>query len=86
MTQISVGDVESVVVDAIRRLAPDVSGEISPEASTEELGMDSMTLMDLVLELEDEFGVTFPDDVLVRIRAVRDVVDIAHQLVGPDRS
>jgi acyl carrier protein len=86
MTQISVSEIEGVVVAAIRRLAPEAPGEISLDDTTEELGMDSMTLMDLVLELEDIFRVTFPDDVLVRIRAVRDVLEIAREQVGPDRS
>jgi acyl carrier protein len=85
MTQVSVLEIQDIVLGTLRRLVPEATGELGADATIEELGIDSMTLMDLVLELEDQFSVTFPDDGLARIQAVHDVFDIVQELVGPHR-
>nr|ASV46807.1 HerS [uncultured bacterium]ASV47019.1 HerS [uncultured bacterium] len=43
----------------LRYLAP--SDELEMETQLKELGLDSMETVALVLELEHEFGVTFPE-------------------------
>jgi len=43
--------------------------------SFEGLGVDSFDLLELVTALEDEFGLTFDDKILERIKTVGDVVD-----------
>lgn len=50
----------------LRRLKPRLAQvEITHEARlSSDLGLDSLLTMDLVLVLEDEFGVTFPDSML----------------------
>ena len=45
------------------------------EASiTEDLGADSLDVVDLVMSLEDEFGVEIPDDQVENIKTVGDIV------------
>jgi acyl carrier protein len=39
-----------------------------------EYGLDSARVMDLVVALEDEFGVSIPDDVARNLRSVDDIV------------
>lgn len=39
-----------------------------------EYGLDSARVMDLVVALEDEFGVSIPDDVARNLRNVDDIV------------
>ena len=46
----------------LRYLAP--SEELAPETPLRELGLDSMEAVTLVLDLEDEFGVTLPESSL----------------------
>jgi len=38
-------------------------------------GLDSVSVMDFVMELEDEFDVTIPLDQLAEVRTVRDLAD-----------
>jgi len=39
-----------------------------------DLGADSLSLMELVLTLEDDYGITFDQDSLTKIETVSDVV------------
>ena len=41
----------------------------------EELGADSLDLVEILMSLEDEFGVSIPDEVIPNIKSVKDVVD-----------
>ncbi len=41
----------------------------------EELGADSLDLVEILMSLEDEFGVSIPDDAIPNIKTVKDVVE-----------
>ena len=41
----------------------------------EELGADSLDLVEILMSLEDEFGVSIPDEVIPNIKTVKDVVE-----------
>ncbi len=41
---------------------------------TGDLGIDSLSVMEIVAELEDTFALTFPDEELPSIRTVGDVI------------
>ena len=40
----------------------------------DDLGADSLDIVDLVMSLEDEFGVEIPDDQVENIKTVGDIV------------
>jgi acyl carrier protein len=68
--------VHSVVRDFVHRLHPDEPAPPVVSGSTwDDLGVDSMSLIDLLFRLEREFAVTVPDSALPGIRTVGDVVD-----------
>lgn len=46
------------------------------ESSFKDLGIDSLDLVDLVFELEEELGVEFQDDELLKITTVQDLLDL----------
>jgi len=67
-----IGEVEKL----IRGLMPELDGkEISPVASFEELGMDSLTRVDLLAEVEGSFGIQVPDEEVASFVRVNDVID-----------
>ncbi len=41
---------------------------------TDDLGADSLDIVDLVMSFEDEFGVEIPDDAVESIKTVGDIV------------
>jgi acyl carrier protein len=50
--------------------------EVTMEASfTEDLGADSLDVVELVMALEDEFGTEIPDDEVGAIKTVGDAVN-----------
>lgn len=64
--------VSKIIVD---RLGVD-SAEVKPEASfKEDLGADSLDVVELVMELEDEFDLEISDEDAEKITTVGDVVN-----------
>lgn len=47
----------------------------------DELGLDSVLVMDLVLEIEDEFDVSVPVNVLADVRTLRDLTLAIQRLI-----
>ena len=64
--------VRAIIVD---KLGVDES-EVTPTASfTNDLGADSLDTVELIMELEKEFGMSIPDDQAEKISTVQDAVD-----------
>lgn len=51
---------------------------------TGDLGIDSLSVMEIVAELEDAYGVTFPDEDLPKVRTVGDVIGIVAKHLGEE--
>ena len=63
--------VKAIIVD---KLGVDES-EVTPEASfTGDLGADSLDTVELIMDLETEFGVTIPDEEAEKIITVGDAI------------
>lgn len=64
--------VKEIVAD---RLGVDPE-EVTPEASfVEDLGADSLDTVELVMALEEEFGIEIPDEDAEKIQTVGDAID-----------
>jgi acyl carrier protein len=66
--------IHAVVLEFISGL-PDTPERVSNSASFEELGVDSMSTMDLLVKVEKEFGVEVPDEQLPMIVNIEDLVN-----------
>lgn len=57
------------------------AGNLNAETTFESLGADSLDLMDMVMNFEDEFGVEIDADSMGALKTIGDVVDYltAHQ-------
>ena len=59
------------------------AGEVKPEASfIDDLGADSLDIVELVMAFEEEFGVEIPDDAAEKITTVKDAIDYIEQNKG----
>jgi acyl carrier protein len=56
---------------------------VVPEAHfIDDLGISSMDLWELVLVMEDEFGLEVPDEDLEKIGTIQDAVNFIESLIG----
>ena len=59
------------------RLSSKLKGkELTKETSFKDLGVDSLDLVDLVFELEEEIGVEYQDDELLKLATVQDLLNL----------
>ncbi len=45
----------------------------------EELGADSLDLVEILMSLEDEFGISIPDEAIPQIKSIKDIVDFIEK-------
>lgn len=59
------------------------ASEVKPEASfTQDLGADSLDLFEVVMGLEEEFGVSIDNEDLDQIKTVQDAMDYINKKQG----
>ena len=64
--------VKQIVVDSLHAEA----SQVTPAASfVNDLGADSLDVVEMVMEIEGECGVSIPDDVVPTLETVGDVVN-----------
>jgi acyl carrier protein len=57
--------------------------EIKPESRLmEDLKADSANIMVLIMDMEDQFGITVEDDQIMKLRTVGDVVEYIAKVKG----
>jgi len=67
---------EEKVIDIIVEQLDVTREECVLEASfIEDLGADSLDLVELIMEMEENFGIQISDDELEKIRTVQDVIN-----------
>ena len=64
--------VKAIIVD---KLGVDESEVTSTASFTNDVGADSLDTVELIMELEKEFGMSIPDDQAEKIATVQDAVD-----------
>ncbi len=77
------GDVKRIVGEEVG-IAPEDVEENCDLIS--DLGSDSLTLVEIMMEIEEHFGVTVPDELGEKVRTVGDVVEGVWQLLRASRA
>ncbi len=68
-----------MIFDKIREILADQldieEDAITPESLlVEDLGADSLDAIDIVMSVEDEFGIEVPDEIIEKIESVSDII------------
>jgi len=75
--------VEEKVMEIISQKLNLSKDQIKPEASfVDDLGADSLDLVELVMAMEEAFGMEVPDEDAEKLRTVKDVIDYVKSKVG----
>ena len=73
-------DIEQKVKQIIMEQLGVSEDEVKPEASfVDDLGADSLDLVELVMALEEEFGQEIPDEDAEKITSVQDAIDYINE-------
>ncbi|MEM7544838.1 MAG: acyl carrier protein [Pseudomonadota bacterium] len=78
---------DSVQSDIIRLLGEKIEGDLTLTADTDivvDTGLDSVSVMDFVFELEDEFSITVPLDRISDVKTVGQLSAAIHGLILED--
>jgi acyl carrier protein len=68
-------EVKQALIEVLKDRGFDVS-DVSEEASlTDDLGLDSLDLVDLTMDIEEKFGLSIPDEDLPKLSTVGAVID-----------
>ncbi len=80
MTMTEIGPIQARVLELLaRKVSP--RRQITLESSViEDTGLDSVSVMDLVMELEDEFDISIPLDRIAEVRTVADLAGAVEAL------
>ena len=77
------GDIEARIKEIICEQLDVKPEDVSEQKSfTEDLGADSLAIVELVLALEEQFDVKIPDDEVDKIKTVGDAVAYIKSRVG----
>ena len=74
----------SSVADKVKKIVVDQLGvsedQVTPEAKfIEDLGADSLDLVDMLTIIEDDFNIVIPDEAAMNMRTVGDVVNFMQK-------
>ena len=66
---------DKVIEIIVEQLSVD-KGKVVPSASfVDDLGADSLDLVELIMAMEEAFGIEIPDEVAEKITTVQDAID-----------
>ncbi len=72
--------IQEQVYEIIQRKLGVNPEQITPEASfTEDLGADSLDTVELVMDLEEEFDITIPEEDQEKLQTVQDAIEYLEQ-------
>lgn len=67
---------EKVVAIIVDKLGVDADSVVPTASFTNDLGADSLDTVELIMELEKQFGIEIPDDEAENISTVQDALDL----------
>ncbi len=72
---------EKKIVDLIADKLCKKPDQIKPESRlVEDLGADSLDIVELIMAFEDEFGVSLPDEEIAKLKTVGDIIKFINSL------
>jgi acyl carrier protein len=72
---VSNDDIRTGLADILEEVAGVLPADVTPDKSfTEDLDVDSLSMVEIALAAEERFGVKIPDDELANLKTVGDAV------------
>lgn len=59
---------------------------LKPDAQLENLGVDSLSVIEVMFNIEDEFNIKLPDDRNIEIKTIQDIADVVDRLIAEQKA
>ncbi|MFP6876998.1 MAG: acyl carrier protein [Roseibacillus sp.] len=79
MSETSEAKIKEIIVEQLGVNADQVTREAK---MIEDLGADSLDAVELVMAIEEEFGIEVPDEQAEKLQAVGDIIDYVEKTTG----
>ena len=67
------------ILEVLKRTVTDDESKLVPEAKLiDDLGADSLTAVEITMELEEKLGITIDDDEVSTIVTIQDIINIVE--------
>ena len=73
---------EKVCKMLAEQLNLDADGIRPEQEVVKDLGADSLDVVELMMALEDEYGITLPEGEIEGVKTVQDIVDMMNRIQG----
>ena len=70
---------EKVIDIIVEQLSVDKDKVVPGASFVDDLGADSLDLVELIMAMEEAFGIEIPDEVAEKINSVQDAIDHVQQ-------
>lgn len=80
MAQFDKVDTQNKVIDIVAQKLKIEKNTISPAATLQDLGADSLDMVEIVMKLEEQFGIEINDEDAEKLHNVQEVVDYVQNL------
>jgi acyl carrier protein len=75
-----VSDIRDVIFGTLRDMLPDGRAITEQTHITEDLGLDSVAMMDFVMEIEDKLDISVPLDKIAEVETLGDLIATVQRL------
>ena len=77
---IDVKDTTEKIIDIIVEKLDIDRSAVQMNATLADLGADSLDLMEIIMKIEEEFGIEISDEVIEKLKNVQDLINYVHGL------
>lgn len=71
-------EIEDRVIKCVSQLVGIPAEDITTSMGKDDLAMDSLDEIELIMDLEDEFGIEIPDEVMTEFKTVGGLISYIH--------
>jgi acyl carrier protein len=83
MTQPTPDEMLAAIRVELEKIAPEVSADnLNLDTDIATLGIESVTMLELIAALEERFGIELPDDELTTLDTLNDVIELLTRHVA----
>lgn len=74
-------EIAGKIINIIANQAKKDKASIASETTFDDLGLDSLDEAEIIMDIEEEFSIEFPEDVAIKIKNVGELCDSVEGLV-----